>query len=147
MIKKHLLLFTSILSFALPLFIKPIDIFFGTSGRGSEGIYYATFNPKNGKFTPSKLAAKIGSPGFLTTHPNGKFLYSLGRWEENAGTVGYHIGPKGELKEFTPWSAPTVARAYRNSPKRKVFAYGSIWGVRFYVSFGSERKFTKTHCH
>ena len=51
---------------------KPIDIFFGTSGKNSEGIYYATFNPENGKFTPSKLAAKIGYPGFLANHPNGK---------------------------------------------------------------------------
>ena len=52
---------------------KPIDIFFGTSGKNSEGIYYATFNPENGKFTPSKLAAKIGSPDFWPTIPMEKF--------------------------------------------------------------------------
>ena len=80
---------------------KPIDIFFGTGGRNSEGIYHASFNPENGKFTPSKLAAKIGSPGFLSMHPNGQILYSLGRWDGSAGTLGYLMGPKGELKEFT----------------------------------------------
>ena len=44
---------------------KPLDVFFGTGGRGAEGIYHATFNPDNGRFTPAKLAARIGSPGFL----------------------------------------------------------------------------------
>ena len=57
---------------------KPIDLFFGTGGRNSEGIYHATFNPENGKFTPSKLAAKIGSPGFLSMHPNGQILLAAG---------------------------------------------------------------------
>ena len=70
---------------------KPLDVFFGTGGRGAEGIYYATFNPDNGKFSPAKLAAKIGSPGFLTLHPNGKILYSVGRWDGGTGAVGYQI--------------------------------------------------------
>ena len=85
---------------------KPIDVFFGTGGRNSEGIYHATFNPDNGKFTPSKLAAKIGSPGFLATHPNGKILYSVGRWDEGSGALGYHIGKNGELTEFTRMICP-----------------------------------------
>ena len=85
---------------------KPIDLFFGTGGRNSEGIYHATFNPENGKFTPAKLAAKIGSPGFLSMHPNGQILYSLGRWDGSAGTLGYRIGSKGELKEFTRMACP-----------------------------------------
>ena len=97
MIKTYQLYILSIFSFSLPLLAKPIDIFFGTGGRGAEGIYYATFNPENGKFTPSKLATEIGSPGFLTTHPNGKILYSLGRWDGSAGALGYYIGSKGEL--------------------------------------------------
>jgi len=101
MIKTYLLFIFSILSCSLPLLAKPIDIFFGTSGRSAEGIYYVTFNPENGKFTPTKLTANIGFPGFLTTHPNGKILYSVGRWDEGTGALGYHIGPKGELKEFT----------------------------------------------
>ena len=84
---------------------KPLDVFFGTGGRGAEGIYHATFNPDNGKFSPARLAAKIGSPGFLTLHPNGKILYSVGRWEAGAGAVGYHIN-NGELKEFTRMACP-----------------------------------------
>ena len=84
---------------------KPLDIFFGTGGRGAEGIYHATFNPDNGKFTPAKLAAKIGSPGFLTLHPNGKILYSVGRWDGGTGAVGYQVSG-GELKEFTRMACP-----------------------------------------
>lgn len=84
---------------------EPLNVFFGTGGRGAEGIYHATFNPDNGRFSPAKLAAKIGSPGFLTLHPNGKILYSVGRWEEGTGAVGYQIHG-GELKEFTRMACP-----------------------------------------
>ena len=91
---------------------KPIDLFFGTGGRNSEGIYHATFNPENGKFTPAKLAAKIGSPGFLSMHPNGQILYSLGRWDGSAGTLGYRMGSKGELKEFTRMACPDGSGAH-----------------------------------
>ena len=69
------LLFT-ILSFgALPA-AKSLDVFFGTGGRGAEGIYHATFNPEKGRFSPAKLAAEIGSPGFLAHHPDGKKIYA-----------------------------------------------------------------------
>ncbi len=84
---------------------EPLDVFFGTGGRGAEGIYHATFNSDNGKFSPAKLAAKIGSPGFLTLHPNGNILYSVGRWEGGTGAIGYQV-TDGELKEFTRMACP-----------------------------------------
>ncbi len=84
---------------------KPLDVFFGTGGRGAEGIYHTTFNTDNGKFSSVKLAAKISSPGFLTFHPNGKILYSVGRWEGGTGAVGYQVSG-GELKEFTRMACP-----------------------------------------
>ena len=56
---------------------KPLDIFFGTSGRGSEGIYHATFNPENGKFSPSKLAAKIDLLVFWLLIPMERFYILL----------------------------------------------------------------------
>ena len=95
-------LFLSLLSAGLA---EPLNVFFGTGGRGAEGIYHATFNPDNGRFSPVKLAAKIGSPGFLTLHPNGKILYSVGRWEGGTGAVGYQV-TGGELKEFTRMACP-----------------------------------------
>ena len=84
---------------------EPLNVFFGTGGRGAEGIYHATFNPENGKFSPAKLAAKIGSPGFLTLHPNGKILYSVGRWDGGTGAIGYQV-IDGGLKEFTRMACP-----------------------------------------
>jgi 6-phosphogluconolactonase len=84
---------------------EQLNVFFGTGGRGAEGIYHATFNQENGKFSPVKLAAKISSPGFLTLHPNGKTLYSVGRWEGGTGAIGYHV-TDGELKEFTRMACP-----------------------------------------
>ena len=91
-------LFVSILFFSLFPFglAEPLNVFFGTGGREAEGIYHATFNPDNGRFSTSKLAAKIGSPGFLTLHPNGKILYAVGRWEGGTGAIGYKI-TGGEL--------------------------------------------------
>ena len=101
----RLLVTTLVSSFFSLGLAEPIDVFFGTGGAGAEGIYHSTFNTDNGKFSSVKLAAKIGSPGFLTLHPNGKILYSVGRWETGTGAVGYHIN-KGELKEFTRMACP-----------------------------------------
>ena len=95
-------LFFSFLSVGIT---EPINVFFGTGGRGAEGINHSTFNPENGKFSPVKLAAKVGSPGFLTLHPNGKILYSVGRWEGGTGAIGYQV-TGGELKEFTRMACP-----------------------------------------
>ena len=69
--------------------------------------------------SPSKLAAKIGSPGF-STHPNGKILYSVGRWDEGSGALGYHIGNNGELSEFTRMICLDGGSAHRRSSKRKI---------------------------
>ena len=102
----HLLLSILFTSSFLWVTAKPLTVFFGTGGRGAEGIYQATFNPANGKFTPAELAAKIGSPGFLALHPNGKILYSIGRWEDGSGALGYHIQKNGALEEFTRMICP-----------------------------------------
>ena len=40
-------LFLSLFSVGLA---EPLNVFFGTGGRGAEGIYHATFNPDNGRF-------------------------------------------------------------------------------------------------
>ena len=101
----HLITSTLFFSTFCVVAAKPLDVFFGTGGRGAEGIYHATFNPDNGRFSPSKLAAKIGSPGFLTLHPNGTILYSVGRWDGGTGAVGYRISG-GELEEFTRMACP-----------------------------------------
>ncbi len=79
-------------------------VYFGTGGKTSQGIYRATFDSEKGKLTPSELAAEIGSPGFLTLYKDR--LYSVGRWENNNGVIGYHIGEDGGLTEFTRMKNP-----------------------------------------
>ena len=55
----------------------PTDVYFGTSGRETKGIYHSTFDSETGKLTPPSLAAEIGSPGFLALHPLGTTLYAV----------------------------------------------------------------------
>ena len=85
---------------------EPQAVYYGTGGKGAEGIYRGTFDAAKGKLTPAQLAAKIGSPGFLAEHPKGGKLYAVARWGNASGVVGYHIKPNGELVEFTKQANP-----------------------------------------
>ena len=91
---------TSLTSVA-PLHAGKVDVFFGTGGRGSKGIYHATFDTEKGKLSEAKLAAEIGSPGFLALHPDGDKLYAVARLEGGSGAAGFHIRDGGKLEQFT----------------------------------------------
>ncbi|MBA4190482.1 MAG: 6-phosphogluconolactonase [Planctomycetaceae bacterium] len=62
-------------------------VFFGTyTGKdGSKGIYRSKFDSATGKLSEPELAAEMGSPSFVTIHPNNKFLYAVG---EGGGKTG-----------------------------------------------------------
>jgi 6-phosphogluconolactonase len=67
-------------------------LFAGTyTGKGSQGIYAASFNSDTGKLSDFRLAAETESPSFLALHPNGKFLYAVNEVDhfqgQNAGAV------------------------------------------------------------
>ena len=81
-------------------------------GKGAKGIYRATFDPANEKFTSAVLAAEIGSPGFLAFHPDGDKLYAVGRWAEGAGVIGYNVKANGDLTEFTKMANPDGGGAH-----------------------------------
>jgi 6-phosphogluconolactonase len=49
-----------------------------TGKDGSKGIYRSKLDAKTGKLAEPELAAEMGSPSFVTIHPNGKFLYAVG---------------------------------------------------------------------
>ena len=57
-------------------------VYFGVyTGKGdtdSKGIYRSKFDDKTGKLTEPELAAEMGSPSFVTIHPNKKSLYAVG---------------------------------------------------------------------
>ena len=58
------------------LFMNPtlsaeeIDVWLGTGGRPSEGIYHCTLETESGKLSESRLVATASGPGFLAMHPN-----------------------------------------------------------------------------
>jgi len=94
----RLLLCLGSLTLTISLQAEPLHVYFGTGGKGAEGIYQATFNPETGKLTPSQLAAKIESPGFLALHPNGKLLYAAATMDKEGGAAAYGIEEDGSLK-------------------------------------------------
>ena len=84
---------------------ETLQVYFGTSGPGSKGIYRATFDTETGKLTPAQLAAEIGSPGFLALHPDGGKLFAVANFPGGPGAVGYRIGQDGSLVQIN--TAPT----------------------------------------
>jgi len=74
------------------------DVYFGTSGQGTKGIYRSTFDAASGKLAPAVVAAEIGSPGFLALHPDGQKLYAVATFPGGPGAAAYRIGPDGALE-------------------------------------------------
>ena len=75
--KRLLFLLSIILFFVAPLHAEKIDVYFGTGGRGSKGIYMAKFDTEKGKLSQPTLAAEINGPGFLAWHPDGTKIYAV----------------------------------------------------------------------
>ena len=69
----------------LPILVRGQDasaekerVYFGTyTGKGSDGIYVADFDPATGLLGDPKLAAKTVNPSFLALHPNRRYLYAV----------------------------------------------------------------------
>ncbi len=74
------------------------DVYFGTSGRETKGIYHATFDDSSGRLSKPALAAEIGSPGFLALHPDGSKLYAVARTPDGPGVAAYRLPGEGKLE-------------------------------------------------
>ncbi|MCH6258179.1 lactonase family protein [Puniceicoccaceae bacterium K14] len=94
---KYLVLILSILSLTTSLIGKSVDVYFGTSGKESKGIYQAKFDTENGKLTKPTLAAEIQSPGFLAQSPNLKTLYAAGSLDNKPCVAAYRIKNDGSI--------------------------------------------------
>ncbi|HUR59629.1 MAG TPA: lactonase family protein [Opitutaceae bacterium] len=92
-------------SFCAAVWAAPVPVYFGTGGPGAKGIYRATFDPTNGKFTAAELAVEVGGAGFLAVHPAGDKLYAVANFAGGPGAIGYKIGAGGALEAIN--SAPT----------------------------------------
>jgi 6-phosphogluconolactonase len=68
-------------------------VYFGTSTKqeGLSGIYMSLLNMQTGQLSAAVRVTKTVKPGFITIHPNGRYIYSTseeGRPDaENTGTV------------------------------------------------------------
>jgi len=78
-----------------------LNVYFGTGGSETKGIYQAKFDTEKGTLSDVKLAAELGSPGFLALHPDKQKLYAVGKLEDQTVVVGYQINTSGVLKQFT----------------------------------------------
>ncbi len=87
--------------FASALLAEPLHVYFGTGGKGADGIYHATFHPETGKLGEPTRAAEITSPGFLAKHPEGDKLYAVASVGRAGGVAAYSIGAAGSLEFLT----------------------------------------------
>lgn len=67
-----------ILSSGAPFLLAELQhVYFGTSGKGSEGVYHAVFNDKKGRFSEPDLVAEMALPSFLAEHPKLNVIYAI----------------------------------------------------------------------
>jgi 6-phosphogluconolactonase len=58
---------------------EPLRVYVGTYTRGeSRGIYLFEMDRQSGELRKKGLAAEVENPSFLTLHPSGRFLFSVG---------------------------------------------------------------------
>tara|TARA_B100000614_G_scaffold164337_2_gene146228 strand:+ start:2763 stop:3878 length:1116 start_codon:yes stop_codon:yes gene_type:complete len=82
-------------------FAEKIDVYFGTGGRESKGIYHSKFDTESGKLSNPKLAAEIKGPGFLAWHPDRSKIYAVAGIDDGPGVAGFHVKKDGTLEKFT----------------------------------------------
>ena len=88
----------SILATAASALAVDVDVYFGTGGSPSKGIYRATFDTETGKLGQAELAAEIGSPGFLALHPKRTALYAVAQNNQGPCVAAYRIKKNGSLE-------------------------------------------------
>lgn len=93
---KRIIFACSFLSLTTWIQAQSTDVYFGTRGQGSKGIYHATFDSASGKLSQATVAAEIGSPGFLALHPDGDKLYAVAD-DGQPCVASYKIGRDGGL--------------------------------------------------
>ena len=77
---------------------EKIDVYFGTGGRASEGIYHSKFDTESGKLSQPKVAAKVNGPGFLAWHPDRSKIYAVAGIDGGPGVAGFDVKKDGSLE-------------------------------------------------
>ena len=74
------------------------DVYFGTSGRESAGIYHAELNQETGELSAASVAAEVPGPGFLVNHPNLPVVYAASGGNQKGFVRAFEVSEPGELK-------------------------------------------------
>jgi 6-phosphogluconolactonase len=113
-------------------------VYFGTyTGPKSKGIYVSRFETSTGKLTAPELAAELARPSWVTTHPNGKFLYAVSELGNDSTITAYSIDrSSGKLKELNkvPSGGSAACHLAINKPGSLIFVAnygnGTVAGFR-----------------
>ncbi len=70
---------------------EELDVWLGTGGRPSQGIYHCTLDTATGKLSESRLVAEMSGPGFLAMHPSRSHLYAVGGLQGKPVVAAFRI--------------------------------------------------------
>src|ERR1700709_24561 len=115
--------------FAMPT-LNSQRAFLGTTGKESQGIFFAEFDPLTGSFSTPEFAAKFTSNDCMTLSPkNHKRLYSLCAVEGIAAVSGFDIvdGPSPLKQINLQTAAGTTPNFLALDPTGRV-AMEANWG-------------------
>lgn len=95
------LIATLIFQPALLMAGDPIDVWIGTGGRPSQGIYHCTLDNQTGRLSETRLVAAMEAPGFLAMHPSLPMLYAVGNLNGESVVAGFRITGTGKEAGLT----------------------------------------------
>jgi len=78
-------------------YAEVFHVYFGTGGRGADGIYHSKFDTSSGRLEPATRVAAASNPGFLALHPGGRILYAVATLDSIPVVAAYGINADGSL--------------------------------------------------
>lgn len=89
-----MIMFTT-LSYEESLKAEQLDVWIGTGGKPSQGIYHCMLDSQTGKVSETKLVAEMSGPGFLALHPSLPVLYAVGGLNGQPVVASFSIVGRG----------------------------------------------------
>jgi 6-phosphogluconolactonase len=74
---------------------QTLDVWIGTGGNPSQGIYHCVLDSASGKISQSRLVAEMTGPGFLEHHPHLPMLYAVGAIAGEPVVAAFKIAQRG----------------------------------------------------
>ena len=85
-----------------------LDVWIGTGGPPSKGIYHCVLDSGSGRLSESRLVAEMGSPGFLAMHPSRPVLYAVGSLNGEGVVASFDIQGTGMEATLTQTSVHSI---------------------------------------